>query len=38
MTTLEGVGHCPQVEVPGLVAELVHDFVVESAAPVASAG
>jgi pimeloyl-ACP methyl ester carboxylesterase len=37
VTTLEGVGHCPQVEVPGLVAEMIHDFVVASTAPVASA-
>ena len=37
VTTLEGVGHCPQVEVPALVAEMIHDFVVESTAPVASA-
>jgi pimeloyl-ACP methyl ester carboxylesterase len=36
VTTLQGVGHCPQVEVPGLVAEMVHDFVVASTAPVAA--
>jgi pimeloyl-ACP methyl ester carboxylesterase len=32
VTTLRGVGHCPQVEVPDRVAELVHEFVVASTA------
>ena len=32
VTTLQGVGHCPQVEVPDVVAELVHEFVVSSTA------
>ena len=32
VTTLEGIGHCPQVEAPGLVAEMVHEFVVASTA------
>ena len=32
VTMLEGIGHCPQVEVPARVAELVHEFVVASTA------
>jgi pimeloyl-ACP methyl ester carboxylesterase len=35
VTTLEGVGHCPQVEVPGKVSELIHEFVTSST-PVAA--
>ncbi len=27
VTTLRGVGHCPQVEVPALTADLVRDFI-----------
>ncbi len=37
VTTLRGVGHCPQVEVPDRVAALIHDFVVDSTAVAATA-
>ena len=30
VTTLRGVGHCPQVEVPDRVAAMIHEFVVAS--------
>lgn len=32
VTTLRDMGHCPQVEAPALVAEMVHEFVVASSA------
>jgi pimeloyl-ACP methyl ester carboxylesterase len=35
VTTLRGIGHCPQVEVPSRVADMVHEFVVSATAPVA---
>jgi pimeloyl-ACP methyl ester carboxylesterase len=37
VTTLEGVGHCPQVEVPGLVAEMIDEFVVATTEVAATA-